>query len=65
MQFVGVQQHVYQVGVCLDHAWSYWTEDYLWSVYRLQVLSRRHHVHITLNVLAHLVGLESRIWPFE
>lgn len=65
MQFVGVQQHVDQVGVCLDLTRSYWAEDYLWSVYRLQVLSRRHHVHITLNVLAYLVGLESRIWPFE
>lgn len=65
MQFVGVQQHVDQVGVDLDHTGCNWTEDYLCSVYRLQVLSRRHHVHIAFDVLAHLVRLESSLWPFK
>lgn len=65
MQFGCTQQRIHQIVIRFDPARSYWAEDYLWSVYRLQVLSRRHHVHITFDVLAHLVGLKPSLRPFE
>lgn len=65
MQFGGIQQRIDQFGLALDLGWRYRTEDFLRSIYRLEVLRRRHHIDIAFDVLAYLVGFQTSDWAFN